>query len=335
MSALLAIYPECLAVATAIGDAVFNGAQACAPYFGALLYEAGGFKAAFITTGTIYLFSTLPSMLVPNLAFGGDQDTVTNEKVKYEKYRKMSKDLGGLHGTEIQWSKIIGLRQLFPMWHSITSHILFSFYMPLLSMHAKETLQADVVWSGKALMLDAGVHCIAYPIVGLLVDRYRPWKMMIASAIALPMVYICLGPIPLPFLVPITPGKTQLLITLACLGLSVPMATIPSLPAMFHIYRSDHEGELPKWAANTLISLYCASFAIGWVLGTCASGFIAPYASFAWSTGSLGLIYIVQSTACVIFCVNEMKRSWMEEYDEGKKIIDKSVNRYGTTRLLK
>ena len=121
--------------------------------------------------------------------------------------------------------------------------------------------------------------------LGLLIDKFGPFKMMIASSVSLPLVYVFVGPLPpLSF---VSASKTQIILSLAFLGLAVPMACISALPVMFKVYPSRNQGKLPITVINTLVSLYCASYPIGIFIGTIASGFIEPYVSFAWSTGGL------------------------------------------------
>ena len=69
-------------------------------------------------------------------------------------------------------------------------------------------------------------------------------------------------------------------------------------------------------------------------MGTCAAGLVAPYVSFAWSTGALGLLYTVQSTACVVFCLNQIKRQWVSEHGEREKIVEAEVKTYGTSKIV-
>ena len=49
--------------------------------------------------------------------------------------------------------------------------------------------------------------------------------------------------------------------------------------------------------------------------------FIEPYASFGWSTGSLGLIYIAQSLICIIYCINVMRSKNAEVEQDGEGYV--------------
>ena len=159
----------------------------------------------------------------------------------------------------------------------------------------------------------------------MITDKYGPWWMLIVSSIVLPLAYISVGPFPL---LNIAPSKTQLMIALCFMGLALPMACIPALPAMFSIYRSKNQGQLPKVVSNIIVALYISSYGVGYLIGTSLSGFIAPHASFGWSTGTLGLIYTVQSCACIVFCLHEVILSrGLHAEDEISKSICKE---YGT-----
>ena len=158
--------------------------------------------------------------------------------------------------------------------------------------------------------------------------------MMIASSVSLPLVYVFVGPLPpLSF---VSASKTQIILSLAFLGLAVPMACISALPVMFKVYPSRNQGKLPITVINTLVSLYCASYPIGIFIGTIASGFIEPYVSFAWSTGGLGLIYIAQSLICIGYCTRVMKSTKAdgnEEKDEGGCVMENPAADGADTKL--
>ncbi|XP_063680464.1 uncharacterized protein LOC134815805 [Bolinopsis microptera] len=286
-SALLAIYPDKVGVVTSIGEAVLNGAVACAPFIGAVLYSSSGFKLAFIVPGAIVMVSSIPATFFPNFS---KKDLKENEEVSL--------------ATE-NWSSFLDPWLLFPLWHLAFGQILMTYHMPLLSVYAEHTFGADVVWSGTVQLVSTAVVCIFSPLLGMLIDKFGPCKMMLASCVLLPLVYVCVGPLPL--LTFLAPSRTQLITSLAFLGLAVPMACISALPVMFNVYRAAHHGHLPTWVVNSLVSLYCAAFPTGIFIGTTVSGFIAPYASFGWSTGILGLIFIAESIVCAIYCFKVMQ----------------------------
>ena len=274
---LVKIYPDNVGVVTAIGEAVLNTAVASSPFIGAILYAWSGFIVAFIVPGAIMVVSALPVLRVPDFHSVTDGD----------------KDASG------KMSSLMDPWLLFPLWHLASSQILMSYHMPLLPVYAEHTFDAGVVWSGAVLLTATAVVCVASPILGVLIDKFGPCKMMLASCVSLPVVYVCVGPLPL---LPLSPSRTQLILSLAFLGVSVPMACISALPITFDIYRARNNGNLPTWVTNSLIALYCAAYPVGLTIGSTVSGFIAPYASFAWSTGTLGLMYTVESAFCAVFC---------------------------------
>ena len=287
-AALVAIYPERVGVVTAIGEAVLNGAVACAPFIGAILYSSGGFKPAFIVPGAIAFASAFPTIVIPNLRRESNED------------EKDSVSAGKLWNLFDPWL-------LFPLWHLACSQILNVYHMPLLPLYAEEAFGADVVWSGTAQLVGSAAVCVSSPLLGMLIDRFGPYKMLLASCFSIPLVYICIGPLPL--LSFISQSKAQLMISLAFLGIAIPMACIAALPVMFDVYRSKNQGDLPTWASNSLVSLYCAAYPLGLTIGSTVSGFIAPYASFGWSTGVLGLMLIAESLLCTGYCVRLMMQS--------------------------
>ncbi|XP_063691274.1 uncharacterized protein LOC134823671 [Bolinopsis microptera] len=281
-AAYLAIYPEYVGTVTAIGEAFINGACALGPFLGGVLYDAGGFTAASVFPGALIFVSAIPAFFLSSLN---------------SKKRRAGEE-------ESSWTSILDPLVLFPLWHLASALILVSYPMPLLSPYAEEFFNADVVWSGTALLATTGGICIFSPIIGLAIDRYGPCKMLMASCVSLPLVYAFVGPLPL--LSFITPSKTQVILSLALLGLAVPMACVSALPVMFKVYQARNGGKLPIIVINSLVSLYCAAFPIGIFIGTTTSGLIAPFASFGWSTGILGLIYIAESMLCIAFCIKVM-----------------------------
>ena len=192
--------------------------------------------------------------------------------------------------------------------------ILMTYHMPLLSVHAEHMFGADVVWSGTVQLVSSAVVCISSPLLGMLIDKFGPCKMLLASCVSVPVVYVCVGPLPL--LSFLSPSRTQLFTSLAFLGLAVPMACVSALPVMFDVYRAKNHGDLPTWVPNFLVPLYCAAFPVGIFIGSTVSGFVAPYASFGWSTGMLGLIFIVESIVCTIYCFKVMHMEKITEKTE-------------------
>ena len=313
LTCFIAIYPNSVSTATAMGQAVISAATAFGPFIGAFLYAARGFKLSFVVIGFLTIGSAVPAIFVPNLTGGGKKQKKVDEgqeETDEDMIINGDEDEEEIEGEEkIEWKKLMDLRLLFPLWHLVLSCTLAAFYLPIISVHAKNDLNADVLWIGVTLMLGAIVDCLSSPILGILSDKIGPWKMLITSSIAFPLVYICVGPLPLLAALKITPSKTQLIVALSFMGIARPMACVPAISAMFSIYRCKNQGNLPKWASNALVSLYATSYGFGYLIGEFVSGFIISHASFGWSTGTLGLVYILQSCACIIFCVNEMKIS--------------------------
>ncbi|XP_063682574.1 MFS-type transporter SLC18B1-like, partial [Bolinopsis microptera] len=260
-AALLAIYPNKVGLVTAIGEAVLNGAVAFAPFIGAVLYSSSGLKLAFIVPGALVLVSAVPALFFPNISNKDHENEQENEEANL---------------ATKNWSSFLDPWLLFPLWHLTFGQILMTYHMPLLSVYAEHMFGADVVWSGTVQLVSTAVVCISSPLLGMLIDKFGPCKMMLASCVSLPVVYVCVGPLPL--LSFISPSRTQLITSLAFLGLAVPMACISALPVMFDVYRAKNHGNLPTWVANFLVSLYCAAFPVGIFIGTTVSGFVVPYA---------------------------------------------------------
>ena len=315
---LLSIYPNSVGVSTAIAETVLNGSLASAPFIGALLYSHIGYKGAAIAPATVVFLSGIPAMFIPvNLqheSTNEDAITIRNDEeplewsTKKEKISEEATDDDKKTNTSL-WTPML----LFPIWHLFTAQVLMTYHMPIIPLYAETTFGADVVWSGTALMTDTAVLCAVSPILGVLVDKYCPYIMLVASTVCLPLAYIFIGPLPL--LTFISPSKLQLVIALGFLGLAVPMACIPVLAILFDQYRRKNQGELPQHVINSLISLYTGAFGAGVTVGSVVSGFIAPYASFGWSTGSLGLLYIAESLACVIYCLIARSRGIQSQYE--------------------
>ncbi|KAL5271649.1 hypothetical protein ACHWQZ_G002054 [Mnemiopsis leidyi] len=283
-AAYVAIYPEYVATVTSIGESVLNGAVAFGPFLGGVLYEASGFIAASLVPGILIFLCALPSFYLPSLN---------------SKKRRAAEEDCSLKSLLDPWV-------LFPLWHLASAQILISYHMPLLSTYVEKAFDANVVWSGAALLVSTAVICISSPLLGFLIDKFGPIKMMMASAVLLPPIYALIGPNPILSFIPAS--RAQVIIALALLGLAVPMACISALPVMLQVYPSRNGGNLPINIINQLVSFYCASYPIGIFIGTLVSGFVAPYASFAWSTGTLSLIYIAQSILCIAYCILIMRQ---------------------------
>ena len=146
--------------------------------------------------------------------------------------------------------------------------------------------------------------------------KYGPFKMMMVSSVSLPLVYVFVGPLPL--LSFVTPSRIQLMLSVAFLGLMVPMGCISALPIMFQVYKSRNHDMLPEKVTNLLVSFYCAAYPLGIFIGTAVSGFIEPYASFGWSTGTVGLIYIAQSLLCIAYCLKVIHSTERSETQQNK-----------------
>ena len=278
----VAIYPKYVATVTAIGEAVLNAALAIGPFLGGVLYDRGGFIPASVVPGALIFLCAIPACFLPNLNSS-------------ERKHETEKVLG--------WTSVLDPWVLFPLWNIACAQILNSYHMPLLAPYVEETFNADVVWSGTALLVTKAVICFYSPLLGMLMDKlkYGPYKMMIVSSVSLPLVYVLVGP--LPFLSFVSPSKIQLILSVAFLGLVVPMGCISAMPIMFQVYKSRNHDVLPEKVTNLLVSFYCAAYPVGIFIGTAVSGFIEPYASFGWSTGTVGLIHIAQSLLCIAYCL--------------------------------
>ena len=291
----VALYPQYVGTVLAVGELVINGALAFAPFFGGVLFEARGFIFATVIPGVLTLICIIPVIFLPNLC----RKTMVSDDEKFS------------------WKSILDPWVLFPLWHIASGQILLTYHIPLLSPHAEEAFHADVIWSGVALLIGKAPLVISSLLVGLLIDKFRvgPCEIMIASGLSLPVVYIFVGPLPL--LSFVTPSKMQVILSLVFLGVAVPMSSIPAVPVMFQVYRSRNQGKLPAVVSNWLVSLYNAAFPLGVFIGLTVSGVIAPHASFGWSTGTLGLMYIAQSLLCVAYCVKVMRSKKTEENHSG------------------
>ena len=313
----VAIYPKYVATVTAIGEAVLNAALAIGPFLGGVLYDRGGFIPASVVPGALIFLCAIPASFLPNLNSskrkhaGGfiPASLVPSAMISFcaipacvLPHLNSSKRK---HETEkvLGWTSVLDPWVLFPLWNIACAQILNSYHMPLLAPYVEETFNADVVWSGTALLVTKAVICFYSPLLGMLMDKlkYGPYKMMIVSSVSLPLVYVFVGP--LPFLSFVSPSKIQLILSVAFLGLVVPMGCISAMPIMFQVYKSRNHDVLPEKVINLLVSFYCAAYPVGIFIGTAVSGFIEPYASFGWSTGTVGLIHIAQSLLCIAYCL--------------------------------
>ena len=157
--ALVSIYPENVATATSIGEAVLNGAVAFGPFLGSVLYEYSGFIVAFVVPGSLILTSAFPALLLPNLC-NKDQGLIKDE------------------GGDVGWKSLLDPWVLFPLWHLASAQIIMNYHMPLISVYAEDTFDADVVWSGTALLISTAVICCSSPLEREEVDIccYSPLK---------------------------------------------------------------------------------------------------------------------------------------------------------------
>ena len=296
----VAIYPQHVGITAAVGEVVVNAALSFAPFFGGVLYDAGGFILASVVPGVLTLTCIVPVIFLPNMT------GISRISDDYDK--------------TLGWKNILDPWVLFPLWHVTSAQILLCYHIPLLSPYAEDAFHADVVWSGFALLIGKAPMVISSLLVGLLLDKFvGPCEMMIASSLFLPVVYIFVGPLPL--LSFVTPSKMQVIVSQAFLGVAVPIACIPALPVMFQVYKSRNEGRLPKIVSNWIVSLYVAAYPFGVFIGITVSGFIAPYASFGWSTGTLGLIYIAQSMLCIVYCIRVIQSKKTEESQRGDEDV--------------
>ena len=314
LAGYVAIYPQYVGTVSAIGGAVINLAFAFGPFFGGVLYDVLGFILASVVPGAMTLLCIIPVIFLPNL-----RRKTENSDEQTQDWR--SKTTESSHEIEKaqDWKSILDPWVLFPLWHLTSALILFSYHIPLLSPYAEDAFDADVVWSGAALLIGKAPYVVFSPIIGLLIDKFvGPCEMMIASSVSLPVVYIFVGPLPLLSLV--TPSKMQVMLSLAFLGFAVAMACIPILPVMFQVYKLRNEGQLPAVLSNWLVSLYSGAFPFGFFIGNTVSGFIAPHASFGWSTGTLGLIYIAQSLLCIVYCMMIIQLKKRKERKKGEEL---------------
>ena len=311
----ITIYPKSIATVMAIGEAVVSVALALGPFLGGVLYDAGGFILASLVPSAMISLCVIPACFLPNLNSstrkhaGGfiPASLVPSAMISFcampACFLPNLNSSTRKHETEkvLSWTSVLDPWVLFPLWNVASAQLLDSFHLPLISPYVKETFNVDVVWSGTAMLINKAVVCIFTPFSGKLMDKYGPCKMMIVSSVSLPLVYVCVGPLPL--LSFVTPSIMQLILSMAFLGLVVPMGCISAMPIMLQVYKSRNHDMLPQKIANLLVSLYCASFPVGIFIGTAVSGFIEPYASFGWSTGAVGLIYIAQSLLCIGYCL--------------------------------
>ena len=188
-----------------IGEAVVNLALALGPLFGGVHSVARGFIVASVVP---FALSLLFSMA--HLSFCQTYAAKRRTPMKRRKTGEHFGPLGALPSLE-------------PHVHS----------NPFFLLHAS-TVPITEVWS--CTINCQSTHNIFSPIIDLLIDKFMgPCEIIIASSISLPLVYIFVGPLPLPFLV--TPSKIQVIILRAFLGLAVAIQCIAALPVMFQVYK--------------------------------------------------------------------------------------------------
>lgn len=281
---LVSVYPDNVGTTTAIGEAVLNGALAFGPFLGSILYHYGGLKKVFVIMGAIFSVSGIPAAFCPILSNAKADD----EEEKGAAVKSSSCSV---------WDPWI----LFPFVHLTAIQVLNTFHYPIIAIYVADFLGEDVVWTGSALLLNDVFICLSSPLWGILIDKYNPYTALVASSILMPISYMLLGPLPL--LSFIAPSKTQLLVALSIMGCIVPMGCIPAIPVAFDVYRNKN-GNLPQWASNALVSLYCSSFPLGGFIGSTLAGFMDKNLSFRWSTGIISLVFLVHSLICCIYCSN-------------------------------
>ena len=281
---LVSVYPDNVGTTTAIGEGVLNGALAFGPFLGSVFYYHGGFKMAFLILGAIFCVSSIPAVFCPKLRIAKTDDEDEGATVTSGSYYILCDP----------WI-------LFPFLHLVAVQVLNTFHYPIIAIYVEDVLGEDVVWTGSALLMNSIFICVSSPLWGIIIDKYSPYTVMVVSSIFMPISYMLVGPLPL--LSFIAPSKAQLMIALSIMGCIVPMGCIPAIPVAFDVYRNKHEN-LPQWASNALVSLYCASFPLGGFLGSTLAGFMDRYLSFRWSTGTMSLVFLVDSIICCIYCCN-------------------------------
>ncbi|KAL5250799.1 hypothetical protein ACHWQZ_G016516 [Mnemiopsis leidyi] len=272
------IYPNNIALTTSIIETSLNLAVAFSPFLGGVFYEAGGFYLSFVVTAcavTVVLIGTV---------FG-----VTNVDTK--------RDSAG--GNLFSVLKEVTI--WFPAWHSAACMILFNFYIPILSPYVQAQFGAGPTFAGFALLINTAGICITAPFLGHAMDKFNPYFFMAASAFLLPMAYWFLGPAP--FLAgAITASKCQLVVTLAVIGVLVPLGCYPGLLIMFDLYKVKF-GKMPQAVKNYITAIYCASFPLGGCIGSAMSGVIAEKLSFSFSTTYISLAFLLQTVLVIWWCV--------------------------------
>ena len=285
-AAIIAVYPEKIATVTAIGEGVLNAGLAFGPFLGSIFYWFGGFKKTFLIMGAIFSAASIPAAFCPVL---NTPDTTDNET-------KSSKS---------NWSSILDPWLLFPFFHLTAVQVLNTYHYPIIAIYVQDVFGEDVVWTGTALLVNDVFICLSSPLMGMLIDKYGPYRAMLLSSILVPLSYMLIGPLPLLFFIP--PSKAQLLVALSILGCVIPMGCIPAIPIAFDVYRSKHK-HIPQWASDTLVSIYCSSFPLGGFIGSTMAGFMDCYFDFRWSTGTAALAFLVHSFICCLYCYKVKRR---------------------------
>jgi len=273
---LTKLIPTRVALVTALAEAALNGAQAFGPFLGGVMYSSSGYSLAFWAPGLVICLCVFAEYFIPYI------DTIPEK--------------GNSSAVKVYKDPWV----LFAAWHCAVCQILLYFHLPTLAPFVERALGEDVVWTGMALLINTSTIIISAPPLGYLIDKWNPYMFVLLSAIILPVLYLCLGPIP--YFTFLASSKAQLLIVLALLGFFVPMGCTPVLLIMFDVYKIRHGGQLPVSVSNIIVSIYCMCFPAGAVMGSFAAGIVSEYLSFEWSTGIVGLLFFIQSITITVYC---------------------------------
>ncbi|KAL5251730.1 hypothetical protein ACHWQZ_G014775 [Mnemiopsis leidyi] len=288
--ALTKLVPTRIALVTALAEAALNGSQALGPFLGSLLYNAGGYSLAFWVPGLIVVCCVLVELTIPHVNTLPDR-TDANDSMK------VYKD---------PWVMMAA-------WHCAACQILLFFHLPTLAPFAERALDETVVWTGLALLVNTSTIIISAPPLGWLIDKFNPYLFVILSSVILPFLYMFIGPLPL---FNVATSKTQVMLVLALLGFFVPMGCTPVLLIMFDVYKMRNGGEMSISASNTIVSVYCSCFPLGACIGSFSAGILSVYVPFEWSTGGLGLLFIMQSFLSFAYCwrIKQLKKPCAGEH---------------------
>ena len=199
---------------------------------------------------------------------------------------------------------------VFPAWHCCACQILFKAPTPILSLYAEEEFGEGVVWSGRVLFVATSCLALTAVVWGWIIDRVSPFRVMLFSSIALPLVSLTVGPIP-----PLSPSKSQLFLALCNVAVLVPPGCITAMAAMIQAYQIHHSTtEISPQVSSFLVSIYCASYASGVFLGFTLSGVVSKYLSFRYTNIFMSCVFFLETVVCVVYCVVLEKR--------GKRVRD-------------